>query len=110
MNRVTRGRQTRGLWAILMLMCVGCSETIHHGLEERQANELVVVLQEHAIEANKVRDPGGDDMWTVTVPKGVRVDAWRVLENEGLPRKAEGGFGEFYPSGGLIPTSGEERI
>lgn len=110
MNMEERWRTGCWWWGMLILFSLGCTETVFHGLDERQANEIVVVLQENAIEANKVRDSAGDALWTVTVPSGVRVDAWRVLENEGLPRQAEGGFGEFYPSGGLIPTSGEERI
>lgn len=110
MNMERRWMQGRWLLVMLILFGVGCTETVFHGLDERQANEIVVVLQENAIEAHKVRDSAGDALWTVTVPFGVRFDAWRVLENEGLPRRTEGGFGEFYPSGGLIPTSGEERV
>ncbi|MFU8806297.1 MAG: hypothetical protein ACNA8W_20975 [Bradymonadaceae bacterium] len=95
---------------LFCLFCLGCTETIYHGLSEREANEMVVVLEQHAIEAHKGRDSSGDDVWVVSVATGARVEAWRVLEIEGLPRPAAGGFGEFYPSGGLIPTSGEERI
>lgn len=94
----------------MAVLWAGCSEAIHHGLSEGEANEIVVVLEQNAIEAHKAPDPAGEETWLIKVPSGSRVDAWRVLQIEGLPRPKVGGFGEFYPSGGLIPTSSEERI
>jgi type III secretion protein J len=100
------------LWATwgLLGLALGCTETIYHGLGERQANEIIVALEEQAIEAHKRRDSGGDDLWAIEVPTSARVQAWRVLQAQGLPRPQERGFGDYYPSGGLIPTSGEERV
>lgn len=103
----------RWIWGVVFVFSVflgGCSEAIHHGLSEGAANEIVVVLEQNAIEAHKEVDPAGEEVWMVTVPSGSRVDAWRVLQIEGLPRPKVSGFGQFYPSGGLIPTSSEERI
>jgi type III secretion protein J len=93
------------LWAV-----VGCSAEVYHGLSERQANELVVALEESGIAADKSPDPAGEATWLVSVARGERVRAWQLLESQGLPRPETGGFDEFYPSGGLIPTSGEERV
>jgi type III secretion protein J len=94
----------------MMLGCIGCSAEIYHGLDEPEANEMVVVLEQHGIDADKARDPSGDNTWLVEVPEGQRVEAWRILEREGLPRPDVEGFGQFYPSGGLIPTASEERV
>jgi type III secretion protein J len=88
----------------------GCSADVYHGLSERQANELVVALEESGIAADKSPDPAEEASWVVSVARGERVRAWQLLESKGLPRPKTGGFDAFYPSGGLIPTSGEERI
>jgi type III secretion protein J len=98
------------LFIVAGLFSNGCSEPIYHGLGEKEANEMVVVLEQHGLEAGKERDPAEDNTWKVTVPSAVTVDAWRVLQNEGLPRPKVSGFDAFYPSGGLVPTASEERV
>lgn len=96
--------------AALLLVVTGCRQEVYHGLSERRANRLVVELEQEGIRADKVRDPSGEKKWMVTVPSGEKVRAWRALEAEGLPKPEVEGFGEFYPTGGLIPTSSEEQI
>src|SRR5690606_64424 len=99
-----------GWLCLAVLVLSACTEPVHHGLSERAANEMVVVLEQHGIEAHKERDPAGDGQWLVAVGAGARVEAWRILQIEGLPRPETGGFGSFYPGSGLIPTAGEERV
>lgn len=94
----------------LVFFAAGCAEPIYHGIGEVEANEMVVVLEQHGLEAGKQRDPQADNKWVVTVPGAERVRAWKVLQDEGLPRPEVSGFSEFYPSGGLVPTSSEERV
>lgn len=98
--------------AILMVsgLIAGCEKPLHHGLDETEANAMVVALDRAGVSAEKMRDPGDGERWAVSVPSAQRVEAWEILEKEGLPREKPGGFGEFYPSSGLIPTSTEERI
>lgn len=71
---------------------------------------MVVVLEQHGIEAGKEKDPAADNAWRVAVPSAMKVEAWRVLQSEGLPRPKVSGFDAFYPSGGLVPTASEERV
>jgi type III secretion protein J len=103
-------------WTILMglaaalLLLSGCSEPIYHGLDERDANEMVVVLEQQGIDASKRRDPAADDAWIIEVPPAQSGEAWRILQKEGLPRREVSGFDQFYPSGGLVPTENEERV
>jgi type III secretion protein J len=99
-------------WALIVvgLLVGGCSEAIYHGLGEKEANEMIVVLEQHGLEADKARDPAADDAWQVTVPSAAKVNAWQVLQTEGLPRPKVSGFDAFYPSGGLVPTASEERV
>ncbi|MGM0555376.1 MAG: hypothetical protein ACQEVA_03260 [Myxococcota bacterium] len=96
--------------AFALLFAAACSEPIYHGLQERDANEMVVVLEQHGIDASKRRDPAGDEAWLIEVPPAQSGEAWRVLQKEGLPRREVSGFDKFYPSGGLVPTENEERV
>ncbi|MFW5968086.1 MAG: hypothetical protein ACOCV2_11240 [Persicimonas sp.] len=91
-------------------LLVGCSESIYHGLDEKEANEMIVALEQQGLEASKERDPSSEDAWKLVVPSATRVEAWHVLQAEGLPRPESSGFDEHYPTGGLVPTADEERI
>lgn len=99
-----------GWLVVAVALLSGCTEPLHHDLDEGQANSMVVALSQQGFEAEKVRDPYDGERWAVTVPAPQRVEAWTVLQQEGLPRPRAGGFGDFYPGSGLIPTSQEERV
>lgn len=111
---IEQGRWTvGGLVAVVMgvaAVVAGCGEPLQHGLEEAEANAMVAALDRHGIDADKIRDPDEDGQWAVEVPTEQRVEAWTILEREGFPRSDHGGFEDFYPGGGLIPTAKEERI
>ena len=98
------------LLVLSVLVLAGCTTELYHGLEERQANEMIVVLERHGIQSQKMVDPQDDEKWVVSVPTGVRVDAWEVLSSRGLPRPDVSGFDAFYPRDSLVPTADEERI
>lgn len=100
-------------WALLglvSLLLVGCTTELYHGLDEREANEMIVALERHGIQSDKELDPRDAEKWVVSVPNGVRVDAWEVLSARGLPRPDVSGFDAFYPRESLVPTADEERI
>ena len=110
MSAMSRARAcAMGCVLAAALVVSGCTSEIYHGLGEQEANEIIVALEQSGIEASKQADPAGDGLWVVTAPEHARVEAWRVLESQGLPRPAVKGVGEVYPSGGLIPTESEER-
>lgn len=111
--RLQRVSVERGVVAVVFVSwfgLIGCGEPLQHGLEEPEANAMVVALNQNGVDAQKIRDPGDDDRWAVEVPSARRVEAWTVLEREGFPRPEGGGFEDFYPGGGLIPTAQEERV
>jgi type III secretion protein J len=99
------------IWVILVafVALTGCTAELYHGLSEAEANDMIVALDEAGISANKAADPAGEG-WMVQVASGEKSDAWRVLRQRGLPRPEPKGFGSFYPSDGLVPTAGEERV
>lgn len=94
----------------VMLWALACTEPLYHGLDEAQANAMVVELSRAGFGATKVPDPADTTLWVVNVPRAERVQAWERLQQAGLPRPVQSGFGDFYPGAGLIPTSQEERV
>ncbi|HEY1101053.1 MAG TPA: hypothetical protein VGF99_19090, partial [Myxococcota bacterium] len=82
------------------------------GLDEFEANEILVVLEAKGIDvAEKVK--GGERVitYSIVVPHSVSADAMRLLVANKLPRRRPIGMAEVYPagSGGLIPTKSEEK-
>ena len=104
-----RTRAALALAACLSTLAA-CKAELHHNLDERAANDMIVVLEQHGVQADKAPDSTNKEAWMVVVPSQSRVQAWSILKAEGLPRPAAEGFGKFYPSGGLIPTSSEEHV
>jgi type III secretion system YscJ/HrcJ family lipoprotein len=83
---------------------VGCSSPIHHDLDERAANDMVVALGQYGVLADKASGANG---WTVLVPSAQRQEALAVLAGLGLPRIHVDAMPE--ESGGLVPSESEER-
>lgn len=88
----------------------GCArEEILHDLDERQAAEVLVALDDGEIAAGKARAGGSDGGFTVEVAPADAARALRILAERDLPRPRPPGFGEVFSKGGLVPTSTEER-
>ena len=101
-------RLALSLWFAALL--TGCGdEPLLHDLAERQANEVLVALDEEGMAASKIRQDGTDAGWTVTVPRGEGGRAHRVLAARQLPRSRPQGLGEVFAQGGMVPTPVEER-
>lgn len=98
----------RGLW-IVVVLCLGCSAAIEHGLDEATANEVVTSLERAGIAASKSRDDGRADAFVVTVGKSDVVRSIELLHALGLPRGRGSGFAEVYKQSSLLPTPSEER-
>ncbi len=105
------------LWVVLILaVLTGClKQELQTGLSEQEAQEIIVLLKEHGLDAAREREVGGEQkegpLWTVKVKGGDQnlVLAWRILQENGLPREKVKGLSEAFPGGGMIPTAGEEK-
>jgi len=102
--------------ALLMLIAGGCANReLASGLNEQDAQEIVVVLKQNGIDAVAARETGGDRdaaaTWTVNSRGNSqeKVLAWRILQENGLPRQKVKGLEEVFSSGGMIPTANEEK-
>jgi type III secretion protein J len=101
------------LVATLVATATACSSPIPivHGLDELEANEVLVVLDAKDITGTKKLEEGRVVTWAVEVPEIDAKDAMRLLVANRLPRARSSGFKEVYPAGGggLIPTKSEEK-
>ncbi len=94
-------------FAVLALACG--REEILHGLEESQANQVIVALDEGGVRAAKQREEGADGAWRVEVGRSESARAQQLLAERELPRERSPGFGEVFGKGSVAPTSVEER-
>lgn len=83
------------------------------GLSEAEAREIIVLLQDHGISADlqEVVKERSAPTYTVEVMGGGPsvVQAWRVMQDNGLPRKKANGLEDVYANPGLIPTAAQEK-
>ena len=95
----------------LFLTQIACSRSpIIHGLDEIEANEILVVLEKNGISGEKIQEEGRTPTYMVQVPEGDAIDARNVLNQNNLPRKKEMSFKEVYGGeGGMIPTQTQEK-
>lgn len=88
-------------------MVAGCGVELEHNLDERQANQVVALLEQSGVSADKEREQGG--AFTVVVPRGDAARAFALLESHDLPRRGQKGLAETFGGGGLLPSAVEER-
>lgn len=99
----------RRLAAALLLLSACAGEEILHGLDEAQANRVVVALAEAGIQGRAGREDGEGAGFTVAVDSADAGRARRVLAERELPRQRPPGFAEVFSKGSLVPTPVEER-
>jgi len=94
---------------------LGCETPIVSGVDEQQANEILVALTGSGIPATKeaaAGGPGGDDagrrhrvmVAAADLPAGLE-----VLRSAALPRPRSAGLEDVFDGSGLVPTPTEER-
>jgi type III secretion protein J len=95
---------------LLTALLAACGdEPLLHDLGERQANEVLVALDEEGLAATKLRQEGSEAAWTVSVARGEAGKAHRLLAERQLPRARPQGLGEVFAQAGMVPTPVEER-
>jgi type III secretion protein J len=105
-----RSTLRRALLVAAVVALPGCGdEELLHGLEEGQANEVLVALDDAGVAAGKAREDGADAGWTVRVASSEAARAHRILAERELPRARPAGFGEVFGKGSMVPTPTEEH-
>jgi len=103
-------RQFRGLFAIaLVLLLAGCGSSVElmSATPENEANEMLGVLLEADIRAEKI--PGKEGMVSLRVDRTQVSRAIETLRSRGLPRERFARMGEVFKKEGLISSPMEER-
>lgn len=103
---------------MLLSLTVFLSACLRHdlqtGLSEQDAQEVVVMLNENGIDASAAKEAGekkGEEKWSVVIRGGDQnlARAWRVLEENGLPRRRDKSLEDVFATPGMIPTATEEK-
>lgn len=95
---------------LLSLFLAGCQAQIQHGLEERDANEIVTELVSRGFEARKVPEKGKKPTWAIELDDARATDALRVLTELKLPRKTRKTTQNLVDTVSLIETPQAERL
>lgn len=113
-------RSLHFLWLICMLMLLASCEsrrTIVNGLDEKEANEIIVFLSTRNIEANKVKstEAGGGGgakvtLWDISVPEVQATEAMSLLNQSGLPRRRGQNLLGLFANVGLVPSEMQDKI
>jgi type III secretion protein J len=90
------------------LALAACKVDLYTGLDERQSNEMVAVLMQHGIDADRVLTAGATTM-TVQVDEHRFAEAVQLLKQAGLPRQEFATLGTVFAREGLVSSPMQER-
>jgi len=100
-----------------VLTSCGSQKTIVNGLEEKDANEILVYLATKGIDANKVPAPGVEGgggskiiLWNINVPQDQAIEAMGLLNQVGLPRRREQNLLGIFSNSSLVPSNMQEKV
>ncbi|MBN2493191.1 MAG: hypothetical protein JXR96_01265 [Deltaproteobacteria bacterium] len=103
-----RAETMRSILALgCLLSLAACRSTLHGGLDEREANEMLLVLAEAGIEASKSEE--GQRSFQIRVEQEDLARAFQALQRAGLPRARHAGFHQVYKERGLVPDRTEAQ-
>lgn len=95
--------------AAALALLAGCAVPVAAGLEETDANRIVVALDHAKIDATKEADPGGEAKLRVTVARDDVPRALVAMQGEGLPRPRPRGVLDTIDKGALVPSQAQEH-
>ena len=87
-----------------------CTTKIQHGLDEREANEVVTALSARGVAAEKVAEKGKKPSWSVEVREEDAVQALRLMAELKLPRPERSTTREVASHTALVETAQAERL
>jgi type III secretion protein J len=96
------------LLAVAALAC-GCAVPVVAGVEEGDANRIVVALDRASVDATKEVDPSAEGRFRVLVPRDDVPRALATMNAEGLPRPNPAGVLSSVDKGALVPSRAAEQ-
>ncbi|SRR6266498_2473476 len=88
----------------MLLVLAACSVPVAGGLDEGQANRVVVALDRAGLGAAKESDPASEGRFRVMVEQGEAPHAIAALREEDLPATNTPGLLESMGKGSLVPS------
>ncbi|AOX20006.1 type III secretion system inner membrane ring lipoprotein SctJ [Kozakia baliensis] len=92
---------------VLLLSLTACQTQLYTELSERDAMEMIAILLQHGISADRVISKDGTS--TVEVPNGRVADAVAVLRTSHYPRNEYESMEKIFQQQGMISTPTAER-
>jgi type III secretion protein J len=99
----------RGSLAVALLIVSACTVPITGGLDDTEANRVVVALERANVPGSKEPDPGTEGKWRVSVARDDLPHALSALRDEELPRTPVLGVLEAIGKGSLVPSEAAEH-
>jgi type III secretion protein J len=87
----------------------GCAVPIAAGLDEPDANKVVVALDQVGVDATKDADPQVEGKFRVSVPRDDAARALATMADEQLPRPRARGLLDATDKGALVPSQAAEH-
>lgn len=111
MRSSTTSNPRRAAASLALAVVLGCQADLERGLDEEQANAILVALDRAGIGASKEPEAGGGDepSFTIRVAPDDVAPGLAILRAEGLPRPPQAGLADTFGQGSLVPTATEER-
>lgn len=94
---------------VLALLLAGCAVPVAAGLDEPDANRVIVALDQSGIDASKEVDPITEGKFRVTVSRDDVGRSLAVMREEELPRAKSKGVLETADHGALVPSAAAEH-
>lgn len=107
------------LLVLPLLLLTSCEQrkTIVNGLNEREANEIIVFLDLRGIDASKAKAEsggggGGSDivLWNISVSEDRATEAMAILNANGLPKIQSKDLLGIFKDSGLVPSELQEKV
>jgi type III secretion protein J len=94
---------------LVLAFCAGCTVPVAGGLEEGQANRVVVALDHAGVGSDKESDPASEGRFRVVVERDDAPRAIATLRDEDLPAPTVAGLLESMGKGSLVPSQLAEQ-
>src|SRR5688572_32877050 len=99
----TLARRMTGLLG-LALVAIGCAVPVTTGIEEGEANRVVIALDQAGIDSAKEADPTNEGKFRVTVSRDDVGRALSVMRDEEVPRPKPRGLADSTSGSQLVPS------
>ena len=95
--------------ALGLLTLAACAVPVAGGLDENDANRIVVALDHAAIDSTKEADPTVEGKFRVIVARDDATRALGTMRGEDLPRPHAAGVMDTVDKGALVPSAAQEH-